>query len=167
MDRNELSKEALEAWRYAREGVLAELRNIPAGRWDYRPAEESRDVSGLARHIAESGLMAAGELTRPDGDFTRQDYPAFLREYAADVEGVEGKDALIGLLERTLEEGLARLHEAGDLLFEPIKQFNGTPATRYNWLHHAIAHEEYHRGQIAIYARCLGLVPALTQRIHG
>ncbi len=48
-----------------------------------------------------------------------------------------------------------------------IIQFSGEPATRLSWLHHGIAHEEYHRGQLALYARLLGKVPALTQKIMG
>ena len=39
--------------------------------------------------------------------------------------------------------------------------------TRLAWMNHGIAHEEYHRGQIALYARLLGRVPALTQKILG
>jgi uncharacterized damage-inducible protein DinB len=30
-----------------------------------------------------------------------------------------------------------------------------------------VAHESYHRGQIALYVRQMGRVPALTQRISG
>jgi len=41
------------------------------------------------------------------------------------------------------------------------------PASRLTWLNHAIAHEEYHRGQLALYARLLGRVPALTRLIEG
>jgi uncharacterized damage-inducible protein DinB len=34
-------------------------------------------------------------------------------------------------------------------------------------MHHGIGHEEYHRGQIALAARLLGHVPALTKLIQG
>ena len=34
-------------------------------------------------------------------------------------------------------------------------------------MNHGIAHEEYHRGQLALYARLLGRVPALTRLIQG
>ena len=52
-------------------------------------------------------------------------------------------------------------------MMKPIVQFNGEPASRLTWLNHAIAHEEYHRGQLALYARLLGRVPALTKLIEG
>ncbi|MBI4519359.1 MAG: hypothetical protein HY701_00860, partial [Gemmatimonadetes bacterium] len=53
------------------------------------------------------------------------------------------------------------------LLLQYIRQFNGVPATRLTWMHHGIGHEEYHRGQLALYARLMGRVPALTQLIQG
>jgi uncharacterized damage-inducible protein DinB len=34
-------------------------------------------------------------------------------------------------------------------------------------MHHGISHEEYHRGQLALYARLFGEVPALTKAIQG
>lgn len=68
----------------------------------------------------------------------------------------------------TLETGVARFREAGELLvLQRITQFNGVPATRLSWMSHGVAHEEYHRGQLCVYARQLGLVPALTKLIHG
>ncbi|MGH7552626.1 MAG: DinB family protein [Longimicrobiales bacterium] len=48
-----------------------------------------------------------------------------------------------------------------------MRRFDGQPGTRLAWLYHAIEHESYHRGQIALYARFLGLVPALTRQILG
>lgn len=109
-----------------------------------------------------------GELTRPDGNFTRQPYPGFLKEYASGLDPRQDKDALIGLLRSSLEAGTARFRQTGEVgMLQQIVQFNGRPATRLSWMGHGIAHEEYHRGQLCVYARLLGLVPALTQRIHG
>jgi uncharacterized damage-inducible protein DinB len=46
-----------------------------------------------------------------------------------------------------------------------ITRFDGLKGTRLAWRNHGISHEEYHRGQLALYARLLGQVPALTQLI--
>jgi uncharacterized damage-inducible protein DinB len=163
-----LLEEALDGWRYAREGVVAELENIPADSFGFRPVPAMRTVAELARHIVESGAVMVGELTRPDGDFTRQPYPEHLKEHAGGLDPRQDKDALIALLRGTLEKGLTRFREAGELLMlQRITQFNGEPATRLAWMSHGVGHEEYHRGQLCIYARLLGLVPALTKRIHG
>jgi hypothetical protein len=163
-----LIDETLTAWTYTRDGVIAEFENVPASRYDFRPTPQSRTLAELARHIIESGLMAAGELARPDGDFTRQPYPAFLQEYAGTRGDTTDRTELLALLRGTHDEALARLRAAGEArLMAPIRQFNGTPAPRLIWLHHAIAHEEYHRGQAALYARLMGITPALTRLIRG
>ncbi len=163
-----LLDEALQAWTYARDGVIAELENIPEGEFGFTPSPQSRTVTALAQHIAESALMAAGELARPDGNFQRQPYPDFIREYAGNRAQVTGRKTLIALLQTVAGECGSRLRAAGEhQMLQPITQFNGEPATRLTWLHHAIAHEEYHRGQIALYARLLGHVPALTKLIEG
>jgi len=163
-----LLDEALEGWRYAREGVIAELENIPADAYGFRPAPETKSVAELARHIVEASMVMAGELSNPRGDFTRQPYPAFLAEYAGGLDPGEDKDTLLALLRRTLREGMATIRDAGEArMLEPILQFNGEPARRLSWMSHGVAHEEYHRGQLALYARLLGRVPALTQLIQG
>ena len=52
-------------------------------------------------------------------------------------------------------------------MLQSIRRFDGKTGTRFAWLNHGISHEEYHRGQLALYARLLGRVPALTRRIEG
>lgn len=164
----ELLEEALTAWGYTREGVLEEVENVPPDRFGFRPAPESRTVAELVRHIVQSGMMMAGELSRPDGDFTRRSFPEHIRDYGAAAEGADTKEELVRLLRDTHERGKRRLREAGpEHMLRPIRQFDGTCAARLTWMHHGIGHEEYHRGQLALYARLMGLTPALTQRIRG
>ena len=163
-----LLEEALDGWRFARDGVIAELDNIPAESFDFSPAPGVRTIAELARHILESGTVMVGELTRPDGNFTRQSYPEFLKEYAGRLDPRQDKAALLGLLRRSHDDGTAKFQKAGEvLMLQRITQFNGEPATRLSWMSHGVAHEEYHRGQLCVYARLLGLVPALTKLIHG
>ena len=163
-----LLEEALEAWAYTRQGVIDEVNNIPEKDFGFRPTPQNRSVAELAHHIIESGLMMSGELTRPDGDFQRQDYPQFLKEYAGHLPATDSKKKLLALLKSTHTEGEKKFREAGELLiFQYITRFDGLKGTRLAWMNHGISHEEYHRGQLAIYARLLGRVPALTQLIMG
>lgn len=163
-----LLEEALEAWQYVREGVIAELENVPAERFDFRPADRARSVEELARHILESARLAVGELTRADGDFTRLPYPDLVREHAGDVDAIRGRDALVAALRAEQAEADRRFREAGDLaMLQYIRRFDGQPGTRLAWIQHAVEHESYHRGQLATYARIMGLVPALTRVIYG
>lgn len=163
-----LLDEALEAWAYTREGVIAELKNLPEPAFAFKPSDASRTTRELAQHILESGLMMSGELSRSDGDFRRQAYPDFIKEYGSGVTRHRTKAALLEALKRTHADGDQRIRAAGEIaMLQTIRQFNGQPATRLSWMHHGIAHEEYHRGQLALYARLVGRVPALTKLIQG
>ena len=163
-----LLDEALEAWEGTRAGVIDEAENIPADHYGFRPTEQSRSVAELILHIVEAGLMMVGELTHPEGDFRRQSYADHLAEHAGSLPADGSKDELVALLRRTGQEGSRRLREAGELaMLQGIQRFDGQVGTRFAWMNHGIDHESYHRGQLALYARLMGQVPALTRRIRG
>ena len=163
-----LLEEALEAWTDVRQGVIDELRNIPEKDVGFRPGPESRSVVELGQHIVQSGLLMSGELSRKDGDFRRKSYEALLREHGPGMDRLKTRKALLAALGRTRKEGEAALRRAGELhILQTIRRFDGKPGTRLAWMNHGIAHEEYHRGQLALYARLLGRIPALTQLIQG
>jgi uncharacterized damage-inducible protein DinB len=163
-----LLEEALEAWSYTRAGVIAELQNIPDKQLGFRPREESRTVIELAQHVVESGLLMAGELTRSDGDFQRKSYEGLLQEHARGVSARRSKRQLVEALRTSHRDGERRIREAGELrMLQLIRRFDGLMGTRFAWMQHGISHEEYHRGQLALYARLIGRVPALTKQILG
>jgi uncharacterized damage-inducible protein DinB len=163
-----LLDEALEAWAYTRSGVIDELRNLSDRELTFKPHPESRTPADIALHIAQSGTMMAGELTRPDGDFTRKAFPLFIKEYAGTLRATTKKADLVQMLKRTHADGERRIRAAGELqMLQHIKRFDGVRGSRLAWMNHGISHEEYHRGQLALYARLVGRVPALTQLIYG
>jgi uncharacterized damage-inducible protein DinB len=163
-----LLEEALEAWEFTREGVLDELQNLPDKDLGFRPAEKSRSVIELAQHIVESGTLMVGELTRADGDFQRKSYEGFLHEYGRGISSRRTKAQLLDALKKTHADGQRRFREVGELhALQLIRRFDGKMGTRLAWMNHGISHEEYHRGQLALYARLLGRVPALTRKIEG
>ena len=164
----QLLEELLEAWRYTRDGIIAELVNLPESKLHAPPTGLSRSALDLANHIVESGRLMAGELSRPDGDFQRKPYAALIGEYVKESDVASSRQEAVELLRRSHAEGEHALRAAGaGQLSKPIRQFNGVPASRIAWLHHGISHEEYHRGQLAIYARLSGETPALTKLIMG
>jgi uncharacterized damage-inducible protein DinB len=161
-------EEALEAWRFARDGVVDELRNLPDKDLSFRPSEGARSALELVQHIIESGLMMAGELSRPDGDFRRKSYEGFLHEYGRGVSSWRSKATLLAGLKKTHADGEKKIRQAGELhMLQHIRRFDGEMGTRLAWMISGISHEEYHRGQLALFARLMGRVPALTKRIHG
>ena len=167
-DLDTLLGEALESWEYARHGLLAEAESIPEDQYGFRPAPESRSVAELLAHIIESGRMMAGELSRPDGDFRRQSFAEHLVEHGGPVSAEQSKAELLELLRRSGEEGRRRIREFGEVgMLQRIRRFDGQEGTRLAWMNHGIDHEMYHRGQLALYVRLTGGVPALTRQIHG
>lgn len=163
-----LLEEALEAWEGVRRGVLREAEEIPDDRYRFRPHEEARSVTELIHHILESAEMMVGELTRSDGDFPRQSFREHVAEHAGALPEDPGPEELRVLLQERFADAAARFRAAGELeMLQFIRRFDGERGTRLAWFNHAIAHEMYHRGQLAMYARVMGRTPALTQRIRG
>jgi uncharacterized damage-inducible protein DinB len=163
-----LLEEALEAWEDARLGAVDELRNIPAKQWDYRPSPEARSVRELAVHILEVAMMMTGELTRRDTDFRRAPWPKLLKTYAGAAYRAKTRNDLLRMLRSQLRDAEKKFRSAGEIhMLQTVKRFDGRMGTRLAWLHHGIAQEMYHRGQITTYARLMGVEPALTKRIRG
>ncbi len=160
--------ELLEAWRDVRQGVIEEVANIPASRFDFRPVPEVRSVKEQVQHILEVAMMATGEFTRPDTNLQRVPWPKLLAMYAKPAWRANTKSRLLGLLRSQIRAAERRFRAQGELaLYQFHTRFDGKPGTKLAWMQHAVAQEWYHRGQLALYARLMGLVPALTRRIHG
>lgn len=160
--------EALESWEDIRRGLIAEVKNIPADRFEFRPSPETRTVSELIRHILEVALMMTGELSRPDTNFRRDPWPKLLARYDAPIRKATSKEDLLKVLETTFEDARARFRSLGEEGVQAvITRFDGKKGTKLAWMHHGLAHEEYHRGQLTVYERLMGIEPALTRRIRG
>ena len=165
---NSLLDEALEAWEDARIGTIDELRNIPAKHWDFRPDPDAKRVREIAVHILEVAMMMTGELVRHDTNFRRVPWPKLLKMYAGPAYRAKTRGELLKLMRSQLRDACRRFREAGEIhMLQTIERFDGRPGTRMAWLHHGIAQEMYHRGQLTTYQRIMGLEPALTQRIRG
>jgi len=165
---NTLLEEALESWEDARNGLVEEAENFAANQYDFRPSPDVRSVTELIVHIMEVSMMMTGELTREDTNLQRYAWPKMLSHYAGDVQKMRTKRELVAALRRTFREGQKEFRRAGEIhMLQQILRFDGRKGTRLAWFHHGIAHEMYHRGQLATYARLAGLKPALTKRIEG
>ncbi len=166
--RTTILDEAIEAWEDARSGVIDEVENIPPDQFDFRPVPAVRSVSELVLHIMEVSLMMAGELTREDTNLRREPWPRLLARYSKPIDGITGKRQLLAALRSTLRDGVKAFRAAGELhMMQLIARFDGEKGTRLAWLHHGISQEMYHRGQLAIFQRLMGIKPALTKRIEG
>lgn len=160
-----LVEEAISTWEMFRKGTLAELENIPEEHWDYRPDPGARTLREVASHIAELWVAFVGEILRPDGSFMRVMNEQERAQHMAGYPKAHSKAEILDLLRATGEKEARRLREAGDALATQTMQTQGGDQSRLKALWFAIAHEMYHRGQITVYARALGLVPAMTQQM--
>lgn len=167
-DHQTLVEELLGAWKTGRGLTVAEFQNIPGDQLDHRPAPGTRSVGELIVHIIDAGIALAGEIIRPDGDLTRKSPDDLYAEYATGAKPADGQEALVALLQSSGAEVEEKLRAAGpDLMLKTMPGIFGQPVTRFAAFDFAVQHEWYHRGQIAVYARTLGRVPALTQMLHG
>src|SRR4029450_8181212 len=157
-----------ETWRDTRQGVSADVRNVSEKDLAFRPHPESRSFVELVHHVIESGLMMSGELYGPDGGVQRKSSEGFLKKYGPEVSSKRSKRDLLESLKRTHRDGEKQIRQAGELhMLQLIRRFDGKRGTRLAWMNHGISHEEYHRGQLALYARLLGRVAGLTRLILG
>lgn len=163
-----LLEETLEFWEDTRSGIIDEVQNIPEKRFDFRPAAEVRSIKELIVHILEVAMMMTGELTRKDTNFKRAPWLELLRMYASEAYRADTKQSLVQLLGTQLDEAETKFRKVGERhMLELITRFDGQKGTRLAWLQHGIAQEMYHRGQLTVYQRLMGIEPALTRRIRG
>src|SRR5262249_32895001 len=128
----------------------------------------NRTVRELVQHILEVSMMMTGELTRTDTNMQRAPWPRLLRMYAMEAYRSKTKAQLVRLLDAQLKQAEKKFRARGELaILQCMTRFDGKLGTKLEWLHHGIAQEEYHRGQLALYARLMGMEPALTKAIKG
>ena len=161
-------EDAIETLTFSREGTIGEARNVPDDRWDYRPHPNARSFAEIVRHMVQATAMLVGEAADAAGDFQRRPPDEHVKAHAGDLPETMSPAALIEALERTHDISVSRIRAAGEeLMNTAISRFDGGTWHRITYIFYAASHEDYHRGQLAMYARTMGIVPALTQQIHG
>src|SRR5262245_34373069 len=90
--------EMMESWTGVRDGLVAEVENVPATRFGWRPTPESRSVAEQVQHILEVAMMATAEFTRPDTNLQRAPWPKLLALYAKPAWKAKTKPQLLRLL---------------------------------------------------------------------
>lgn len=151
-------------WELYREGTIAELANIPEEHWEFRPGPGARTVRELALHIAGSAVGFANELVAEETSFMRLRSPEKQAELIASLGDVQSKDSILAMMKSRSAETAQSLRDNAERLGSAKMQSMGGEQSRLTGVWFAAAHEMYHRGQVTVYARALGLVPAMTQR---
>jgi len=153
-------------WREVRAGLIDEVSQIPADQFSFRAAEGMRSVAELLQHLVESQKFLVGEACRPDTNLLRKSFAENIKDYAPDVRAVNDKEAIIQMLQTAMDECEKCLRENTDEMKNTMKRFDGKEMTKLGFMSFAIAHEMYHRGQLTVYVRLLGIEPMLTQKFR-
>lgn len=153
-------------WREVRAGLIDEVSQIPADKFSFRAAEGMRSIAELLQHLVESQKFLVGEACRPDTNLMRKSFADNIKDYAPNVRSVNDKEAIIQMLQTAMDDCEQQLREHADEMKNTMKRFDGKEMSKLGFMSFAIAHEMYHRGQLTVYVRLLGIEPMLTQKFR-
>ncbi|MCB2205313.1 DinB family protein [bacterium] len=160
-------QEVLTRWYSIRRGFIRELNQIPPARLTFRATLEVRSILDLVQHVLEFSIITVEELVREDTNLHRASMAQLANVYAPNIGRADSKEKLINLLVEQYRDAEERLSTLGELeMLQLVPRLDGGQQTRMSLLQEAIQHEMYHRGQMTVYIRLLGLEPALTRDMH-
>ncbi|UCH83357.1 MAG: hypothetical protein JSW50_12980, partial [Candidatus Latescibacterota bacterium] len=123
--------ETLEAWEDVRYGLIDELRNVPANRFDWRPVHDVRSTKELVVHILEVAMMMTEELVSRDAGFHRVSFPTLIKKHGARARALRTRGDAIRLLRSQLKDADQKFRTAGEIhMLQLIKRFDGVEGTR-------------------------------------
>lgn len=154
----------ITAWKEFRNGLIAEVVQIPEDKFSFRATPETRTIAELIQHVVETQKILIGEASREDASLRRQSFPDHLNEYAPEVKSVTDKNGLLELLRSSMEVCEASIRSNGDLMSSMMGGLDGKPTPKLKVVNFAMSHEMYHRGQLTVYERLMNVEPALTKQ---
>lgn len=154
------------SWREVRAGLIDEASQVPADKFSFKAADGMRSVAELLQHLVESQKFLVGEACRPDTNLLRKSFAENIQDYAPDVRTVNDKEGILQMLQTAMDDAEALLRANAEELKNSMKRFDGKEMSKLGFMSFAIAHEMYHRGQLTVYERLLGIEPMLTQKFR-
>lgn len=156
------------SFRTVRKNTIQIADEIPADKYDFRPAEGAMSVAETLRHIA---VVTSWPIEAHSQRLTAITFDMFgkvrARMLQAEQELKTKSDIVRALVANgeefaTFLEGLADEVLAETVSFPP--ESNQAPKTRFEMLLSSKEHEMHHRGQLMVIERILGIVPHLTRQ---
>lgn len=139
-----LSTRLIAQWEQISEKLLALAEEIPANKFDFKPAQDVRSIAGVLRHVAFWNHYVADSARDKNPDGAVNELPE--KKFST-------KAQMIDALQRSAADAAAafREHEAGMTpeLAETLVTF--------------IEHNCEHYGQLVVYARLNGIVPPASR----
>ena len=164
---NTILDETLDRWYEVRRGLIHEAKALPPARFSFKATLETRSVAEVLQHVLEYSIIVVEELVREDTNFHRASIPQLVNVYAPNITRADSQEKLLNLLVEQFQDAKNRLGAPGELhMMQYVARFDGTRQTRLSLLQEAIQHEMYHRGQLTVYTRLMGIEPVSTHNMR-
>src|SRR5580693_8480132 len=165
-------KELAASCRVVRKNTLVIANEIPAEKYGFRAAENTRTVSELLSHISllhsfQYQIQAVERRTTPEGF----NFPELMQRLMAEEKAPRTKEQTIEMLKTSGEkwasfvEGLTD-NFLGEQVAMPAAVGN-PPKSRFEMILGVKEHEMHHRGQLMLIERIIGIVPHLTREMQA
>ena len=162
------AKNLADSFRTVRKNTIVLAEEIPADKYDFRPAPGARSVAEQLRHVA---VQTRWNIRIHDEGLTFIDFERFGRELArsaAEEQLLTTKDDILAALREDGEKFASFMASFSEERLAEIVGFPPPvqPATksRFELLMGVKEHEMHHRAQLMLTQRLLGIVPHLTRQ---
>lgn len=165
-------KELTDSFRTVRKNTLTIANEIPAEKYGFRPAADTRSVGELLSHIALSysfqyQVQAVDHLKTLEGF----NFPALMQRLSAEEKTPRTKEQTIELLQTSADKWAGFLEGLTEnFLAEIVTMPTGSPVatkSRFEMILSVKEHEMHHRGQLMLIERILGITPHLTREMQA
>ena len=166
------AKELAVSYRTVRKNTLAIAQDIPAEKYGFRPAPDTRSVGELLTHIALAyNFQYQVHAVERRATLQGFDFPSLMGRMMAEEKRPRSKDEILELLRVDGEKWAGWLQGLSDgFLGEQVQMPQGaSPASksRFEMILSVKEHEMHHRGQLMLVERVLGIVPHLTREMQA
>jgi uncharacterized damage-inducible protein DinB len=165
-------KEMADSFRIVRKNTLVIAQDLPAERYAFRAAPETRSVGEVLAHIALSHnfqyqVHAVEHRTTLEGF----DFPSLLKQFVEAEKEPRSKEQILEMLRTSGEKWAGWVEVLTDeFLAERVQMSAGmTPPSksRFEMILSVKEHEMHHRGQLMLIERLVGIVPHMTREMQS
>ena len=165
-------KDLADSFRTVRNNTITIAGEIPAEKYGFKAAPDTRSVAQMLTHIAMSYTFqyqfhAVEKRTGAEGF----DFPSLIQKVMAEEQKNRGKEEIIGMLMENRDKWATWVEGCSEsFLAERISMPAGMqPASksRFEMIISVKEHEMHHRGQLMLIERMLGIVPHLTREMQA
>jgi uncharacterized damage-inducible protein DinB len=155
----------LDTWRTIRQDTIQAVEDMPAGDFDFRPADGLMTFREIARHILNAGHAMTGILLDGTTDMSSPGFRDLIKKHSTGVPPDVAQPELAAALRQAVEERIGQLSAQDATFFAgEITRFDGLRITGLEMLQSIKEHELTHRSQLFMYLRLKGVVPPTTRR---